>query len=74
MNLNRSGLRLILWSLTVLLATSSGLAACSARQVNPVVVFDEDIVYKTQPNEVFPSKPYVMFHMSAKKLKEYTNR
>lgn len=50
----------------------SVLTGCSAKQVKPVIVFDEDMVYKTQPNEPFPAKPYIMFHLSEKKMKEYT--
>lgn len=73
MNHNPSGLLKIRLSWMVLLLTSSILAGCSAKQVSPVLVFDEDMIYKTQPNESFPAKPYIVYHLSAKKMKEFTN-
>lgn len=64
----------ILLSLTALWLTSSGCNALSTRaETKPVLIFDEDMVIRTQPNEPCPPKPYPMVHMSVKKFKEYSD-
>ena len=64
----------ILLSLTMSCAGLSLLSGCSTKhETRPILVFDEDTILRTAPNEPCPVKPYVMFHMSGKKLKELTD-